>query len=145
MKISTETVGKWLAEGRNYGSIAVGFIGGIGIVSVPQQKGLSEAISQMYDGAMLIVTGASSFSQIVMVAFPIIGVALAKWAKNSAKVDNQAAAVQAAAKDPNTDISMNAKASMLDAVAEAVPLAKPIEVKDKALANTVPSDLVIAK
>lgn len=145
MNISTETIGKWLAEGRNYGSMILGFATGVGLMTAAQQQGMLDALHQMYQGVTLIVSGATSFWQILIVAFPIVGVVFAKWAKNSAKVDNQAAAVQAAAKDPNTNISLQATASILDAAATAAPLANPIEVKDPVLANAVPSNLVVAK
>ena len=145
MNISTETIGKWLAEGRNYGSTIVGFIGGIGLMSAAQQKGLTDALGEIYNGLSLIVHGATSFWQILVVAFPIIGVVFAKMAKKSATVDSQTAAIAAAVKDPNTQLSLNAKASLLDATAEAAPLAKPIEIKDAMLAAAVPSEKVIAK
>ena len=110
MNISTETIGKWLAEGRNYGSTIVGFIGGIGLMSAAQQKGLTDALGEIYNGLSLIVHGATSFWQILVVAFPIIGVVFAKMAKKSATVDSQTAAIAAAVKDPNTQLSLNAKA-----------------------------------
>ncbi len=145
MKFSTETIGKWLAEGRNYGSMILGFATGIGLMSASDQKGLTEAISKMYDGVLMIASGATSFYQILIVAFPIVGVVLAKWAKGSATVDSQAAALKAAAIDPNTTISKQATADILTATVEAAPLAKPIEVKDAELAAAVPSDKVIAQ
>lgn len=145
MKISTETIGKWYAEGRNYGSMALGLLTGIGVMSAAQQQGMVDAFHQMYQGVMLIVSGATSFYQILIVAFPIVGVLLAKWAKKSATVDSQSAALVAAAKDPNTDISKGATANLLAAAAESAPLAKPIEVKDKELAEIAPSDKVVAK
>jgi len=145
MKISTETIGKWYAEGRNYGSMILGFATGIGLMTAAQQQGMMDALNQMYQGVLMIVSGATSFYQILIVAFPVVGVLLAKWAKKSATVDNQSAAVLAAAKDPNTDISKGATANLLAAAAETAPLAKPIEVKDKELAELAPSDKVIAK
>lgn len=145
MGISTETIGKWLAEGRNYGSMILGFATGIGLMTAAQQQGMTDALHQMYQGVTLIVSGATSFYQILIVAFPIVGVLLAKMAKKSATVDNQAAALVAAAKDPNTDISKGATANLLAAAAESAPLADKIKVADKELAEITPSDKVIAK
>lgn len=140
MKFSTETVGKLWASGRHYVSMSAGLLTGIGLMSAADNKGLTDAVSQIYDGMALVVTGASSAWQILLAAFPIIGIAMAKIASNSAKTDNQAASVAASAKE-NT-VSNKAKADMLVAVTEAVPLAKPIEIVDKNLAEAVPSKLV---
>ena len=145
MKISTETIGKWYAEGRNYGSMALGLLTGIGVMSAAQQQGMMDAINQMYQGVLMIVSGATSFYQILIVAFPIVGVMLAKWAKKSATVDSQSKAVLTAAQDPNTEISKGATANLLAAAAESAPLAQPIVVKDKELAEIAPSDKVVAK
>ncbi len=144
MKISTETIGKWLAEGRNYGSMILGFATGIGLMTAAQQQGMMDAIHQMYQGVTLIISGATSFWQILIVAFPVIGVVFAKWAKKSATVDSQAAALQAAAKDPNTQVSTQATAAILDAAAETAPLKDKIKVTDPILAEAVPSDKVVA-
>lgn len=145
MNISTETIGKWLAEGRNYGSMILGFATGIGLMTAAQQQGLTDALHQMYQGVTLIISGATSFYQILIVAFPIVGVMLAKMAKKSASVESQSAALAAAAKDPNTDISKTATANLLVATAEVAPLIKPIVVADPELAAAVPSDKVVAK
>ncbi len=145
MKISTETIGKWYAEGRNYGSMVLGFATGIGLMTAAQQQGMMDALNQMYQGFLMIISGATSFYQILIVAFPIVGVMIAKMAKKSATVDSQSAALAAAAKDPNTEISKTATANLLIAATETAPLAKPIEVKDKELADLVPSDKVVAK
>ncbi len=145
MAFSTETIGKWLAEGRNYGSMILGFATGIGLMTAAQQQGLTDAIHQMYQGVTMIVSGATSFYQILIVAFPIVGVMFAKWAKKSATVESQSAALVAAAKDPNTTLSKAATANLLEATVEAAPLAKPIEIKDKELAEAIPSDKVVAK
>lgn len=145
MAFSTETIGKWLAEGRNYTNLVLGFATGVGLMTAAQQQGMLDALHQIYQGFTLIVSGATSFYQILIVAFPVVGVMLAKWAKKSATVDSQSAAVLAAAKDPNTDVSKNATANLLAAAAETAPLAKPIEVKDKELAELAPTDKVVAK
>lgn len=146
MAISTETIGRLLASGRNYLGQIIAFAGGVGVMSAAQQKGLTDALSEIYTGLTQVVHGASSaWTIIAVVAAPIIGPILARWASNSAKVDNQAAAVQAAAKDPNTTVSKEATAAILDAAAETAPLAKPIVVTDPVLAAVVPSNKVVAK
>jgi len=145
MNISTETIGRLLASGRNYASTFVGFVGGIGLMSASQQKGFTDALNEIFNGLSQIVHGATSLWQILIVAFPIIGVVMAKLASRSASVDSQASALKAAAQDPNTTVSKQATADILTATAETVPLAKPIEIKDKELANAIPSDKVIAK
>lgn len=114
MAISTETVGRLLASGRNYASTFVGFVGGIGLMSAAQQKGFMDAINEIINGLSQVFHGATSLWQILIVAFPIIGVAMAKLASNSAKKENQAAAVVAAS--PGTKIVTPDKA-----FAEAVP------------------------
>lgn len=144
MALSTETVGKLLASGRNYVSTTVGFIGGVGLMSAAQEKGLQDAFAEIFNGLNMVVHGATSASSILIVAFPIIGVIMAKLASNSASVPNQAAAVKAAAKDPNTVVTMEAKAAVLDAAATVAPLAAPIQIKDEKLAELVPSNDVIA-
>jgi hypothetical protein len=113
MNISTETIGKLLASGRNYASTIVGFIGGIGLMSASQQKGFTDALNEIFNGLSQIVHGATSMWQILVVAFPIIGVAMAHFASNSAKVTNQVAAVQAAVVDPNTTITPEVKATII--------------------------------
>lgn len=104
MTISTETIGRLLASGRNYVSTLVGFIGGIGLMSAAQQKGVSDALGEIFNGLSQIVHGATSLWQILIVAFPIIGIWMAQMASKSASVPNQAAAIKAAVDDPNTPI-----------------------------------------
>jgi hypothetical protein len=118
MAISTETIGRLLASGRNYASVLVGFVGGVGVVSASQQKGLTDALNEIFNGLSMVFHGATSLWQILVVAFPIIGVVLAKFASNSAKVTNQAAAVQAAVKDPNTPIPPETKTAIVAAAQE---------------------------
>lgn len=145
MNISTETLGRLYASGRNYLNLGLGFLCGVGLMSSGQQKGLLDAVQQMYDGAVQVVHGATSAWQIiVVVAAPIVGPFLARMASNSAKVPNQAQAIAAAVRDPNTVVPVEAKAAILDAAAESTPLSKPIEIRDAALANMVPSNKVVA-
>lgn len=120
MGISTETIGRLLASGRNYTSTIVGFIGGIGLMSASQSKGLTDAFGEMFNGLSMIAHGATSAWQIIVVAFPIVGVIMAKMASNSAKTANQAAAVQAAVADPNTPVSDEAKTAIVKAAAPIV-------------------------
>lgn len=120
MNISTETIGRLLASGRNYASTIVGFIGGVGVISAAQSKGLSDAIGEIFNGLSMVVHGATSMWQILVVAFPIIGIVMAKIASNSAKTVNQAVAVKAAVVDPNTPISPETKAAIVVAANEVV-------------------------
>ena len=145
MALSVETINRLLASGRNYVSTFAGFIGGIGIMSASQSKGLTDAFMEIFNGLSMIVHGATSAWAILIVAFPIIGSIMARMASKSATVDNQSAQVQAAAKDPNTVVSVQATAAILDAAAEAAPLKAPIVVSDPNLAAIVPSQKVIAK
>lgn len=147
MAFSTETVGRLYASARNYTSLFVGIIGGIGIMSVPQSKGLTDAFNEVFNGLSMIAHGATSVWQIVVVAFPIIGVLMAQLASRSAKTDNQAASVQAAVKDPNTPVSFETKAALLDATANLPEIKRDetkIVVDDKILAKAVPANIVVA-
>lgn len=118
MSFSTETVNKFLASGRNYISTIVGFVGGVGLMSAAQQKGVTDAINEIINGVSQIVHGATSLWGILVVAFPIIGIWMGQIAKNSAKVTNQAPAVLAAVKDPNTAISPETKTAIIAAANE---------------------------
>lgn len=120
MNISTETIGRLLASGRNYASTVVGFIGGVGLVSASQDKGLMDSVNEIVNGLSMVLHGATTMWQILMVAFPIIGIIMAKMASNSAKVVNQAAAVKAAVVDPNTPITPEAKTEIVAAAKEVV-------------------------
>lgn len=120
MNLSTETIGRLLASGRNYASTVVGFIGGVGVISAAQSKGLTDALGEIFNGLSMIVHGATSMWQILVVAFPIIGIVMAKIASNSAKTVNQAAAVKAAVVDPNTPISPETKAAIVVAANEVI-------------------------
>lgn len=151
MTFSSETIGRLLASGRNYGSTIVGFIGGIGIMSASQSKGLTDSLNEIFNGLSMIVHGATSGTQILMAAFPIIGALFAKWASNTAKTSNQAAAVQTAVKEANgnpaTQLPLETKAKILDAAASLpeVKAGAPIKVDDPVLANAVPAPNVVAR
>jgi hypothetical protein len=118
MAISTETLGRLLASGRNYASTLVGFIGGVGVVSAAQSKGLTDALNEIFNGLSMVFHGATSLWQILMVAFPVIGIVMAKFASNSAKLTNQAAAVKAAVVDPNTPVTSETKTAIVAAANE---------------------------
>lgn len=118
MALSTQTVGQLLASGRNYASTLVGFIGGVGVVSAAQDKGLMDSVNEIFTGLGMVFHGFTSFWQILVVAFPIIGLAMGKLASRSATVTNQAAAVVAAVKDPNTPITPEAKTAIVAAANE---------------------------
>lgn len=119
MNISTETIGRLYASGRNYISLGVGFASGIGVFSAAQNKGLMDALSEIYNGISMVVHGATSaWTILAVVLAPIVGPIIAKWASNSAKVSNQAPAVLASIKDPNTPITPEVKAVILEAATE---------------------------
>lgn len=119
MAISTETIGRLYASGRNYINLGIGFASGIGILSAAQNKGLMDAFNEMYNGVSMIAHGATSaWTILAVVAAPIVGPILARMASNSAKVENQAPAVLAAIKDPNTPITSEVKAVVLTAATE---------------------------
>lgn len=119
MAISTETIGRLYASGRNYINLGIGFASGIGLLSAAQNKGLMDALNEMYNGVSLIIHGATSaWTILAVIAAPIIGPILARMASNSAKVENQAASVKAAIIDPNTPITPEAKAVVLEAATE---------------------------
>lgn len=119
MTFSTETISRLYASGRNYINSAVGLLTGIGLMSAAQNKGLMDALNEMYNGVTQIVHGATSAWTILAVLLaPIITPILARMASNSAKVDNQAPKVLEAIKDPNTPISPEVKAAVLQAAVE---------------------------
>ncbi len=120
MQLSTETVGRLLASGRNYASVIVGFIGGVGLMSASQQKGFTDALGEIFNGLSQIVHGATSLWQILVVAFPIIGVWMASMASKSASTPNQAASLKAAVNDPNTTITPETKVVIAATAADAV-------------------------
>jgi len=117
MAFSTEAVGQILASGRHYVSTTVGFIGGIGIMSAAQSKGLTDAFQEIFDGISMIVHGSTSAWAILVVAFPIIGGLMGKIASNSASLPSQANALKVAAADRNTAVPAEAQKAMIEATA----------------------------
>lgn len=142
MAFSTETIGQLLASGRHYVSTTAGFIGGIGLMSAAQSKGLGDAFSEIFDGIGMIIHGSSSAWAILVVAFPVIGGVMAKFASKSASLPNQAAAIKAAVQDPNTPVSAAVQKDMIEATVE-LPKVQTIVV-DKTVADEVPSASVVA-
>ena len=145
MNFSVETIGKIWAQGRNYASMIVGFIGGVGIISAAQSKGLTDSLNEIAAGISQIVHGATSIWQILIAAFPFLAVWFAQLASNSAKTTNQAAAVKAAVNDPLTPVSLETKATILDTAVAAGEVKAPIVVKDPVLASITQSDKVVSK
>lgn len=119
MQISTETVGRLLASGRNAASTLVGFIGGVGVISAAQSKGLTDALTEIFNGLSMVLHGATSMWQILIVAFPAIGGLMAYFANRSAKTENQAIALHAAVVDPNTPITPETKSVIVSTAKEA--------------------------
>lgn len=116
MKLSVETIGRLWASGRNYASLLIGFASGVGVVSASQQKGLTDALNEIYQGVSLIVHGSTSaWAILTVIAAPIVGPIIAKIASNSAKPESQAKAVAAAVADPNTSITPAAKQAIQSA------------------------------
>jgi hypothetical protein len=119
MAFSTETIGRLYASGRNYINSGIGLLTGIGLMSAAQNKGLMDALNEMYAGVSQIIHGATSAWTILAVLLaPVVTPILARMASNSAKTDKQAPAVLAAIKDPNTLITPEVKAAVLEAATE---------------------------
>lgn len=119
MTFSSETVGRLLASGRGYAQAGVGIVFGVGLSNAAQNKGFVDAITEMYNGLLMVVHGATSFWTISVAVFgPLVSFALAKWSSNSAKTENQAKAVVAAVADPNTPITPETKAAITTAAAK---------------------------
>lgn len=120
MAFSVETVGKLFAAGRNYASLIVGFVGGVGVISASQSKGLTDSFDEIFNGLSMVVHGATSAWQILVVAFPIIGIVMAQFAARSARLDSQAKAVKAAVVDANTPVPPEVKATIIETAKEAI-------------------------
>ncbi len=119
MAFSTETVGRLLASGRGYAQYGIGFATSLGLLSAANSKGLSDGFSDIFAGITQTLHGFTSVWQIGLVVLtPVMSVVLARWSSNSAKTSNQAPAVLAAIKDPNTPISSEVKAVVLEAATE---------------------------
>lgn len=107
MKLSLETLARLYAAGRNYANMGIGFAASVGLISVVQQKTLTDGLSDIYAGVSQIVHGAGSIWQVlVIVGGPFVGAVLAWYAQRSAKDANKADAIIAA--NPGTKIVTNA-------------------------------------
>ena len=148
MALSTETVGRLLASGRNYAGQIIAFAGGVGVMSAAQQKGLTDAFSEIVTGINQVIHGATNaWAILAVVAAPIVGPLLARWASNSAKTVNQAASVKATVeeslKDPSKPVPLEVKATILDATASLPEVVGDIKVTDKALESATASPQVV--
>jgi predicted NBD/HSP70 family sugar kinase len=116
MQFSLETVARFYAAGRNQVNQVLGFAAGVGVITVAQDQGAMDAIDQIGKGLSMVFHGATSLYSIgVVVLGPAVGWVLTWYAQRSAKTVNQAAAVKAAVVDPNTPISPETKATIVDA------------------------------
>jgi hypothetical protein len=115
MPFSPETVNRLFASGRNYVSVIVGFIGGIGIMSASQSKGLVDAFNEIFNGLSMIVHGATDAWGILVVAFPIIGVLMARMASNSATTASQVQNVKNIATGPASPVAADAQKALIEA------------------------------
>lgn len=119
MTISIETIGRLYASGRNYVNSGLGLLTGIGLMSAAQNKSLTDSLAEIYNGVSQIVHGATSAWQIIaVVAAPILTPIIARYASKSATTNSQAAAIKAAIVDPNTPITPEVKATVLEAATE---------------------------
>ncbi len=142
MQISTETIGRLLASARGYSQWFIGFCTSLGLMSAANSKTLTDSLGEVLAGIQQIAHGFSSIWQIgAAVLGPLMAVGLARWSSNTARTENQAASVQAAVLDPNTTVSVQTKASILDATANLNEVKKdsPILVTDPLLAAIVPA------
>ncbi len=148
MQISSETIGRLLASGRNYAGQIIAFAGGVGVMSAAQEKGLTDALSEIGTGISQVVHGASSaWTILAVVSAPIIGPLIARWASNSAKTSSQAAAVKTAveeAKNGGGAIPLEVKATIVDATAALPEVVGDIKVTSKALESATKSPQVKA-
>jgi hypothetical protein len=143
MQISSETVGRLLASGRNYAGQIIAFASGIGVMSAAQQKDLMDALGEIVNGVSMVFHGASSaWTIIAVLAAPIVGPLLARWASKSATTDSQALAVKTAVQDPNTTVSKEAKINLVTAAADPSVGTKAIVNPDLAPEPATPGNVV---
>ena len=145
MNISTETIGRLLASARGYSQWVAGFCTSLALSSAASSKAFSDSLVEIASGIQQMVHGFSSIWQIIIgVVGPVSAVGLARWSSNTARTTSQAASVQAAVLDPHTAMSLQAKASILDATANLNEVKKdsPILVTDPELAAIVPASNV---
>lgn len=150
MQLSSETIGRLLASGRNYAGQIIAFAGGIGVMSAAQQKGLTDALTEIGTGVSQVIHGASSaWTILAVVLAPIAGPLLARWASKSATTASQAAAVKTAVEEANKNpaaapLPVEVKATIVDATAALPEVVGEIKVTDKALETATASAQVKA-
>jgi predicted TIM-barrel enzyme len=94
MKFSIETAARVYAAGRNYINLGLGFATSAGVISIAQDKSLTDSFNEIYQGVSLIVHGASSIGQVaIVIGGPIVGGVLAWYAQRSAKATSSAATI----------------------------------------------------
>lgn len=145
MAFSVETANKILAQARGYAQYGMGLATMLGVMTAAQQKDALQAMSDIGAGLAQVVHGATNLWTIGLVASgPFVSIALAQWSKFKSTTASHAADVQAAVKDPNSPISFEAKASLLDATASLDEVKKhDIPVSDPALARAVEAPNVV--
>jgi hypothetical protein len=127
MKLSFETLARIYAAGRNYANMIVGFAASLGLISVAQQKTLTESLGEVWSGISQIAHGLTSIWQVlVVVGGPFVGAVLAWYAQRSAKGEAQAAAIGA---NPDTKVEPQPDGSAK--VTLPPPLAKAAIAADK--------------
>lgn len=100
--ISFETLARFYAAARNYASLGIGFAASIGVISVAQQKSMTDGLSDIVSGVSQIVHGAASIWQVlVVVGGPFVAAVLAWFAQRSAKGTSNAASLGA---NPSTEV-----------------------------------------
>jgi hypothetical protein len=97
MKISLESLARFYAASRNFASMAVGFGASLGLISVVQQKTLSDGFADIFAGIAQMAHGAASVWQVlVIIGGPAIGGISMWYAQRSAKKTSNVAALAAA-------------------------------------------------
>lgn len=121
MNLTSESIGKLYAAGRNYANYGMGFLTALGLSTAAENKDLMAAFDQIYNGVVQVVTGATNAWQILVAVFgPIITVVLAKFASNSASSQARIKAVEQIAKDTTQkgEIKQSAAVTLLNAASE---------------------------
>jgi len=145
MAFSVETINKALAQVRGYAQYGMGLATMLGVMTAAQQKDALDAFSDIGAGLAQVIHGATNLWTIgLVVAGPFVSFALAQWSKSKSTTVSHAADVQAAVKDPNTPISFEAKAAIIDATASLDETKKhDIQVSDPMLARAVDAPNVV--
>jgi hypothetical protein len=144
MALSVETVNRLLASTRGYTQYVVGIATGVGLLKAANGTAITDAMGEMLDGLSHVFHGGQALWIAIL---PIMSFALSQWSSWTAKTSNQAAQVAAAVKDPNTVLTQDTKASLLDGAASLPEVKKdvPIVVTDTNLASAVPANNVVSE